>query len=252
MNVDSAQCWRTLSNQGTTGNGTDTCLILIIVQEWIQPRFRHGVVTAGHSSFLPTLLRSKLVVETVTRTQSVSHYKRPTLVSPPLTSLRHLRDSFPTFANVRSPPGSQSTSQCLPILLVTLQTVPPVRLCRLTSLSPPALRPHHSSTPPIHSRRSPVFPEFSVPFRLLFPSSGLFPFSTISLSLPSATVLFQCSPSRHYPIPFFPFATLPSRSDSCSTYSSPRYFAHFPCSLFGLPYVRLVFRVPFPHVPLGP
>ena len=49
----------------------------------------------------------------------------------------------------------------------------------------------------------------------------------------------------------FPFATLPSRSDSRSTYSSSRYFAHFPCSLFGLPYVRLVFRVPFPHVPLG-
>ena len=38
---------------------------------------------------------------------------------------------------------------------------------------------------------------------LVFPSSGLFPFSTISLSLPSATALFQCSPSRHYPIPFF-------------------------------------------------
>ena len=50
----------------------------------------------------------------------------------------------------------------------------------------------------------------------------------------------------------FPFTTLPSRSDSRSTYSSSRYFAHFPCSLFGLPYVRLVFRVPFPHVPLGP
>ena len=37
---------------------------------------------------------------------------------------------------------------------------------------------------------------------LVFPSSGLFPFSTISLSLPSATALFQCSHSRHYPIPF--------------------------------------------------
>ena len=65
MNVNSTQCWRTLSNQGTTGNGTDTCLILIIVREWIQPRFRRGVITAGHSSFLPTLLHSELVVETV-------------------------------------------------------------------------------------------------------------------------------------------------------------------------------------------
>ena len=56
---------QTLSDQGTTRNGTDTCLILIIVQEWIQPRFRGGVVTAGHSSLLPTLLSSELVVETV-------------------------------------------------------------------------------------------------------------------------------------------------------------------------------------------
>ena len=65
MNVNSAQCWRTLSDQGITGKGTDTCLILVIVREWIQPRFRCGVVTAGHSSFLPTLLSSELVVETV-------------------------------------------------------------------------------------------------------------------------------------------------------------------------------------------
>ena len=138
----------------------------------------------------------------MTRAQSVSHYNRPTLVSPPLTSLRHLRDSIPTFTNERSPPGSRSTSQCLPILLATLQTVPLVQLCRLTSLSPPALRPYRSSTPPIRSRQSPIFPEFSVLFRLLFPSSGLFPFSTTFLSLPSATALIQCSPSCHYPIPF--------------------------------------------------
>ena len=65
MNVDSAQCWRTLSDQGTTGNGTDTCLTLVIVREWIQPRFRRGVVTAGHSLFLLTLLCSELVVDTV-------------------------------------------------------------------------------------------------------------------------------------------------------------------------------------------
>ena len=64
-------------------------------------------------------------------------------------------------------------------------------------------RPYRSSTPPICSRRSPVFPKFSVLFRLLFPSSGLFPLLTTFLSLPSATTLLQCSPSRHYPIPFF-------------------------------------------------
>ena len=133
----------------------------------------------------------------------MSHYNRPTLVSPPLASLRHLCDSIPTLANGRSPPGSRSTSQRFPISLPTLQTVPPVRLLRLTSNSPPAPRPYRSSTPPIRSQQSPVFPEFSVLFCLLFPSSGLFPFSTISLSLPSATALFQCSPSRHYPIPFF-------------------------------------------------
>ena len=142
-------------------------------------------------------------LQLLTRAQSVSHYNRPTLVSPPLASLRHLRDSIPTFANVRSPPGSRSTSRCLPISLPTLQTVPLVRLHRLTSLSSPAPHPDHSSTSPICSRQSPVFPEFSVLFCLLFPSSGLFPLSTISLSLPSATALFQCSPSRHYPIPFF-------------------------------------------------
>ena len=49
----------------------------------------------------------------------------------------------------------------------------------------------------------------------------------------------------------FLFTTLPSHSNSRSTYSSSQYFVHFLCSLFGLPYVRLVFRVPFPHVPLG-
>ena len=100
-----------------------------------------------------------------------------------LASLRHLRDSIPTLTNGRSPPGSQSTSQRFLILLPTLQAVPPVQLHQLTSLSPSAPHSYHSSTSPIRSRRSPVFPEFSVLFRLLFPSSGLFPFSTISLRL---------------------------------------------------------------------
>ena len=72
------------------------------------------------------------------------------------------------------------------------------------------------------------------------------PFPTFGYHSPS---VFTFAPPSYS---LFPFATLPSRSDSRSTYSSPRYFAHFPCSLFGLPYVRLVFRVPFPHVPLGP
>ena len=65
MNVDSAQCWRTLSDQGTTGNGTDTCLNLIIVREAIQSRFRRGVAATADPTFLLTLLRSELVVETV-------------------------------------------------------------------------------------------------------------------------------------------------------------------------------------------
>ena len=72
------------------------------------------------------------------------------------------------------------------------------------------------------------------------------PFPTFGYRSPS--VLTFAPPSYS----LFPFATLPSRSDLHSTYSSPRYFAHFPCSLFGLLYVRLVFRIPFPHVPLGP
>ena len=65
MNVDSAACWRMLSNQGTTGNGIDTCLNLVIVWEAIQSRFRHGVIATVNSTFLLTLLRSKLVVDTV-------------------------------------------------------------------------------------------------------------------------------------------------------------------------------------------
>ena len=82
-------------------------------------------------------------------------------------------------------------------------------------------------------------------------------FRTVSLfnQLPFPTFGYR-SPSVFTFVPpsysLFPFAMLPSCSDLCSTYSSPRYFAHFPCSLFGLPYVRLVFCVPFPHVPLGP
>ena len=65
MNVDSAACWRTLSDQGTTGNGINTCLNLIVVWEAIQSRFRHGVIATVDSTFLSMLLRSKLVVETV-------------------------------------------------------------------------------------------------------------------------------------------------------------------------------------------
>ena len=51
MNVDSAACWRTLSNQGTTGNGIDTCLNLVIVREAIQSRFRRiGLLTSRVSA----------------------------------------------------------------------------------------------------------------------------------------------------------------------------------------------------------
>ena len=65
MNVDSVACWRTLSCQGTTGNGIDTCLNLVVVQEAIQSRFRHGLLSAVDSTFLSMLLHSKLVVEAV-------------------------------------------------------------------------------------------------------------------------------------------------------------------------------------------
>ena len=54
-----------LSCQGPTGNGIDTCLVLVIVQEAIQPRFRCGVITTVDSSFLPMLLCSELMVEMV-------------------------------------------------------------------------------------------------------------------------------------------------------------------------------------------
>ena len=114
---------------------------------------------------------------------------------------------------------------------------------------PTSLPPLYSPNPfPTESRLSRVqcsvslvVPEFrtvSLFNQLPFPTFGycslsVFTFAPLSYSL-------------------FPFATLPSRSNSHSTYSSSRYFAHFPCSLFGLPYVRLVFRILFPHVPLSP
>ena len=147
----------------------------------------------------------------VTRAQSVSHYNQPTLVSPPLASLRHLRDLIPTLANGRSPPGSRSISRRFPVSLPTLPTVPLVRLLRLTSLSPPAPRPYRSSTPPIRSRRSPVFPEFSVLFRLCSRVPDCFPFRPSPfpyLRLPlsfsvhlRATILFPFS-VRYAPLPF--------------------------------------------------
>ena len=86
-----------------------------------------------------------------------------------------------------------------------------------------------------------VIPEF----RTISPFNHL-PFPTPGHRSPS---VFTFTPLSYS---LFLFVTLPSHSDLCSTYSSSRYFVHFPCSLFGLPYVRLVFRVPFPHVSLGP
>ena len=86
-----------------------------------------------------------------------------------------------------------------------------------------------------------VVPEFQT----ISPFDHL-PFPTFGYRSPSVFIFAPPSYS------LFPLTTLPSRSDSRSTYSSSRYFVHFPCSLFGLPYVRLVFRVLFPHVPLGP
>ena len=65
MKVDSTACWRMLSCQGPGRNRIKTCLNLVIVQEAIQSRFRCGVVTAVDSTFLSTLLCSKLVVEMV-------------------------------------------------------------------------------------------------------------------------------------------------------------------------------------------
>ena len=65
MNNDSVQCWRTLSDQGTTGNGIDTCLNLVVVREAIQSRFRRGVIATVDLTFLSTLLCSELVVETI-------------------------------------------------------------------------------------------------------------------------------------------------------------------------------------------
>ena len=80
MNVDSAQCWRTLSDQGTTGNGTDTCLILVIVREWIQPRFRHSVVTAGLSQTQELLTKIRTIcveIRDIKRTSQKQYIKTP-------------------------------------------------------------------------------------------------------------------------------------------------------------------------------
>ena len=84
MNVNSAACWRTLSCQGPGGNGIKTCLNLVIVREAIQSRFRRGVVTAVNSTFLLTLLCSKLVVEMV---EVLTHLKGSIVPNSPLNPI---------------------------------------------------------------------------------------------------------------------------------------------------------------------
>ena len=165
-----------------------------------------------------------LAFDSLTRAQSVSHYNRPTLVSPPLASLCHLRDS-PDCTSGPTAPTDVTLLSC-PLSLPLLYFPDPF--------------PTESRLSRVQCSVSLVVPEFqtvSLFDHLPFPTFGycslsVFTFAPLSYSL-------------------FPFTTLPSHSDLRSTYSSPRDFAHFPCSLFGLPYVRLVFRVPFPHVPLG-
>ena len=87
MNVDSATCWRRLSCQGQTGNGIATCLNLVIVQEAIQSRFRCGVVATTDPTFLSTLLRSKLVVDTV---EVATHSKGSISPNSPLNPINSL------------------------------------------------------------------------------------------------------------------------------------------------------------------
>ena len=113
---------------------------------------------------------------------------------------------------------------------------------------PPSLPLLYSPDPfPTESRLSQVQCSVSlvVPeFWTLSPFDHL-PFPTFGYRSPSVFTFVPLSYS------LFPFTALPSHSNSCSTYSSSQYFAHFPCSLFGLPYVGLAFYVPFPHVSLG-
>ena len=87
MNINSAACWRTLSCQGPARNGIETCLNLVIVQEAIQSRFRRGVVTPVDSTFLSTLLHSKLVVETV---KVLTHLKGSITPKSPLNPIKSL------------------------------------------------------------------------------------------------------------------------------------------------------------------
>ena len=184
---------------------------------------------------------------TLTRAQSVSHYNRPTLslpiarIPPPPSRLdpypreRPITSRFPidiTTLPDLATDSSDCTSGPTTPTDVTLLSCPTV----LPLLCSPDPFPTESRLSRVRCSVSLVVPEFrtvSLFDHLPFPtfgyhSSSVFTFAPLSYSL-------------------FPFATLPSRSDSRSTYSSPRYFAHFPCSLFGLPYVRLVFRVLFPR-----
>ena len=62
----------------------ETCLNLVIVREAIQSRFRCGVVATVDSTFLSTLLRSKLVVEMV---EVVTHSKGLIVLNSPLNPI---------------------------------------------------------------------------------------------------------------------------------------------------------------------
>ena len=55
-----------------------------MVWEWIQPRFRRDVITAGDSSFLPMLLCSKFVVDML---KVAMHLKGSILLNSPLNPI---------------------------------------------------------------------------------------------------------------------------------------------------------------------
>ena len=138
------------------------------------------------------------------------------------------------------PDLASDSSACISGLTVpTDVTLPSCPMSLLNPYSPDPF-PTESQLFRVQCSVSLVVPEFQ--------TVSLFdylPFPTFGYHPPS---VFTFAPLSYS---LFLFATLPSRSDSHSTYSSFRYFVHFPCSLFGLLYVRLVFRVLFPHVPLG-
>ena len=156
----------------------------------------------------------------MTRAQSMSHYNRPTLVSPLLAFLRHLRNSIPMLANLMItswfpidiamlPDLARDSSDYISGLTVPTDVTLPFCPPSLLLLYSPDLFLMEFHLSRVQCSVSLVVPKF----RTLSPFDHL-PFPTFGYHSPS---VFTFTPLSYS---LFLFAMFPSCSDLCSTYSS--------------------------------